>query len=182
MAKLDLSINLLDNKGKKFADEFLDWAIAIGRLLIIITETVALGAFLYRFTIDRQLVDLNDEIKKSEAIVTAFKSGEDTYRHTQTKLSISKEQLASTAQTVAFFQSIQKLRQKYNVTYNNFSLTENLMHVAVQASSSQPLTDFITALKNEKRIDVISIDKVENRTKNALIIVTLSVSLKPSKL
>jgi hypothetical protein len=52
MAKDQISINLLDNKGKSFTEQFLDWALAIGRLLIIVTETVALAAFLYRFSID----------------------------------------------------------------------------------------------------------------------------------
>ena len=180
MAKLDLSINLLDNKGKKFIDQFLDWAIAIGRLLIIITETIALSAFLYRFSIDRQLIDLNDEIKKNESIVAYFKTGEDTYLHAQTKLSISKTQMAATANTVSMFQTMMQLSRGHAIKFNNFSVTDNFMQLAVQASSTQALSDFLETLKINKRIDSINIDKVENRTSSAVIIVTLSVTLKPA--
>ncbi len=181
MAKTDLSINLLDNKGKKFVDQFLDWAIAIGRLLIIITETVALAAFLYRFSIDRQLVDLNDEIKKSETIVAYFKSGEDSYRHTQTKLAISKKQLTGGRENADFFQTMMQLSENYEVSYTNLSISDNIMQLAVQASSAKTLANFLDGLKNQKRVNSISIDKVENRPSTGIIIITVSVPLKTAQ-
>ena len=181
MAKIDLSINLLDNKGKKFVDQFLDWAIAIGRLLIIITETVALAAFLYRFSSDRQLVDLNDEIKKSEAIVAYFKSGEDTYRHTQTKLAIAKTQLETGGKTVDFFNTMMQLSQNYQVSYNNITVSDTLMQLAVQGKSTQTLANFVEAIKAQKRVTAVSVDKVENKPSSATIIISLSVTLKPEQ-
>ena len=67
-------INLMPNRGDTVLIQFLNWALTIGRLLIILVETLALGTFLYRFSLDMQIVDLKDKIKVQRAFVTAYKS------------------------------------------------------------------------------------------------------------
>ena len=66
MEKENHSINLLSTKDKSTADIFLFWALYIGRLLVIITEVIALFVFLSRFSIDRKLIDYSDSIKKQQ--------------------------------------------------------------------------------------------------------------------
>ena len=60
-----ISINLVKSRKPHFLDRFITWALNAGRLLVIITETVALSAFLFRFGLDREIVDLNDKIKQN---------------------------------------------------------------------------------------------------------------------
>ena len=63
MAEQVPTINLLPNQGENLTTKFFNWALSIGRLLIILTEMVALATFLYRFGLDAQIVDLHDKIK-----------------------------------------------------------------------------------------------------------------------
>src|SRR3989344_1080687 len=86
MSKKHLSINLLKAKEISFLDKFLNWALTVGRLVVIATELIALFAFIYRFSLDRQLIDLHSKIKQEEAIVNSLKESEQSYRNLQDRL------------------------------------------------------------------------------------------------
>ena len=84
--KAQLKINLLKKKSNRSLDVFVRWAITGGRFLVILTETIALGAFLFRFNLDRQIVDLSDRIKAQVVIIESSKLNEEKYRLLITKL------------------------------------------------------------------------------------------------
>ena len=46
------SINLVKKNEKSSVDKFINWTLSIGRLIVIITEIIAISAFLYRFSLD----------------------------------------------------------------------------------------------------------------------------------
>src|SRR3989344_3965746 len=83
------SINLIKNKQIPLFDKFMNWALTIGRLIVIITEVVAVLAFVYRFSLDEKLVDLHSEIKQQRNIVFALKNDENKYRNLQDRLAIA---------------------------------------------------------------------------------------------
>ena len=74
MASIKPSINLFKDKNKNFFDLFIKWALSIGRVVVIATEAIALSAFLYRFSLDQQLIDLNDKIVQKQALVKLLKN------------------------------------------------------------------------------------------------------------
>src|SRR5436309_794525 len=84
-------INLLPQGGDNFGSQFLAWALTVGRLLVIITETLALSVFIYRFSVDMQIIDLHDKIGISSQIVANFKKGEDTYRDLHQRITYAKQ-------------------------------------------------------------------------------------------
>ena len=81
-----MDINLV-KKRESFTDKFLSWALSAGRVIIILTEVIALSAFLYRFVLDRQLIDLHAKIRQEQAIIAFSKASEDKYRNLQDRLS-----------------------------------------------------------------------------------------------
>lgn len=171
-----LSINLLGDKGKGTLDTVLDWAMYIGRLLVILTETIALIVFASRFSLDRKIVDLSDEIKKNQALVAYFKQGEDTYRKVHNKLDVSQTNVASSSATVSLFEKIiQQTNQQVNLT--NFTISSSTMSLSIEASSVAVLASFMTELKQLPQIASLSIDTIENRTSSAIIVVTISGQL-----
>ena len=177
MEKENRSINLLSSKGKNTTDVFLFWALYVGRLLIISTEAVALFVFLSRFSIDRKLIDHSDNIKKQQALVEFFKDGEEKYRATQLKLSISK---SSTSSSSASIQLFDELMQQANtqINFNALSVTSSSMTVTATSSVADVLANFVTQLKNHPRVVSLNVDKVESKPKNAVISITLTAQLK----
>lgn len=178
MAKEIVSVNLLDNKEKSIGDRFLYWAMYVGRLLIILTEAVALFVFGSRFSLDRTLVDLHDEIKSNQMIVDAFREREQTYRRVQQQLAVANKAEAPTQKNILLFTDIVKLTNYAGITLANVSINANKVEIAVEATSSQGLALFVEKLKTNPAIASVAVEKIENRRVSSLIVVLLSATRK----
>lgn len=177
MAKSMHTINLLPKKGNSLADQFINWALNIGRLLIILTETLALTVFIYRFSLDMKIVDLRDEIKQESAIVAQFKEPEATYRDLQTRLALSKEHGDDAGKTQNAFKDIIELGRG-RITFNNLTVARESVKIEAQAPNTAFLSTFANSLKNYPGITSVSIDGVENKTSSALIQVNITAKLR----
>lgn len=177
MANSMHTINLLPKKGHGFVDQFLSWALNIGRLLIILTETLALSVFIYRFSLDMKIVDLRDEIKQESAIVAQFKDPEATYRDLQARLSLSKEHGDDAGHTQTTFKDIIELGRG-KITFNNLTVSEESVKIEAQAPNTAFLSAFINSLKNYPGIASVNIDGIENKTSSALIQINITAKLR----
>src|SRR4051812_23361996 len=112
------SINLL--KGRiNLLDEILKWALTVGRLFVIIVEFIAFATFIFRFSLDRKLIDLNDKIKQEQSIVASLKDREDTYRQLQQKLAVAAQLDKSGSQNIKIMSDIAAFTPP-EIKYNNF--------------------------------------------------------------
>lgn len=83
-----VNINLLP-KDPFFSTVFgkvLRWALSAGRYVVIFTELVVIMSFLTRFTLDRQVTDLNSDIEKKRQIILSYGDLEDNFRTVQEKI------------------------------------------------------------------------------------------------
>lgn len=177
MVNKPLSINLLKKKNGDFVDKFIHWALTIGRFVIILTETVALITFLYRFNLDRQLVDLHDAIKQKLAVVNVLKNNETTYRNLQDRIAFaSQNQDIGTQTTKNFLDVISQAPP--DLLYNNVVLTGDRIHMETNVQSVQSLTKFIDKLKNHSAVKTVLLDQVENKTSTGNIKASITVTLK----
>lgn len=177
MAKKSASINLLKSDRNETLNQIINWALTIGRVLVIVIELVALTAFLYRFSLDNQLQDLHTRIKQQQAIVASQKKNEDTYRNLQDRLTISSSFADTGQKNVKVFKDILSFAPN-GMTFNNVSLFENRIRIEANVNSVIPLSVFVNALKAYPKGDTVSIDKIENKTSSAVITVSISVTLK----
>lgn len=177
MAKGTSSINLLPGNSQSLLTQFLSWALTVGRLLIILTETVALSTFLYRFGLDRQLIDLHDQIKQEEFIVQHFKDYEDLYRSLQERLALAKQYDNQSGMAPQIFREIIDMGRG-SVTFKTLMVSNEVIKVEAEARSVNALSGFVNALKQSPDIAAVSVDKVENKTSNAMISVAVSATLK----
>jgi hypothetical protein len=176
MANEMKSINLLPNKGEGLIGEFLSWSVTIGRLLVILTETVALCTFLYRFNLDMKIVDLHDQIKAESFIVRNFATSEANFRSLQSRLLLIKT--VDDAQNVpTIFKDIAAIGQG-RITFQSLSVASDSVKIEAQTSSPKALTLFIAALRKYPEITNISVDKIENKTTSATVSVVISGTLK----
>lgn len=68
------------------AGRIVAWAVTYGRYIMIGTEIIVLLAFFSRFSLDRKLTDLNDEVSQKQAIIDANRDFEMQFRALQDKL------------------------------------------------------------------------------------------------
>ncbi len=169
------SINLLKGEDN-FFDRFIDWALTVGRFLVILTEIIALSSFIYRFTLDRQIIDLHSGIKEKETLVAFFKDNEENYRNLQKRLEIASTYSANQGDKIKIFQDVLGFAPA-GVTFNEISVSENLINIVANFQPSSSLNEFVDSLKSYKRVKNVSIDKIENQLSNAQIVITISADL-----
>jgi Fimbrial assembly protein (PilN) len=177
MAENEQTINLLPHEKENLMTQFLDWALTIGRLLVILTEIVALGTFIYRFSLDAQLVNLHDDIKTKSFIVDNFKDQETTFRDVQSRLATAKQYASVSNTTANIFEEIAKIGQG-KITFKDLNVSTQDVKIEVAANSGSAISQFVNDLKNSPTMTSLSVDKVANNTAGGVITVYITATLK----
>lgn len=180
MASIKPAINLFKDKNKNFLDRFIKWALTIGRVVVIATEAIALSAFIYRFSLDQQLIDLNDKIVQKQALVKLLKNNEDIYRNLQDRLTAASKLTKSGKDTVTLAENIITFSSS-DFTVNNLFISSNQIKIDANVQSVSSLTNFVNTLKSNSMISSVSIDKIENRITSGVIIVSITATTKSEK-
>ena len=168
------SINLAKNRGESVSERIIAFALTIGRVLVIVTETIALGAFLFRFGLDRQLVDLHDRITQEQAIVNLLKDNESTYRNLQDRLTLESNIAAAASKSVTLYQDVFKMIPS-DMNLVTISFSDTSIHVEGTVPSLISLSSFVKKLQSDSRISRVSLDKIENKTTEGVIDVVLTI-------
>lgn len=171
------SINLIKGQGESFFDKFINWALTVGRLVVILTELVALSAFLYRFFLDRQLIDLHDQIAQKQAVVKLLKQNENTYLDLQGRLALASTLTTTGQETTQIFSDILRLAPP-DFVFNNIVLSQDAVKIDASVQSVSSLASLIKDIRNYKETSSISLDRIENKTTGAAIAVSITVRLK----
>lgn len=171
------SINLLKKEGGNYLDKFLGWALTVGRLVVIFTEVIALAAFLYRFSLDRQLIDLHDQIAQKQAMVKYQKGNEDKYRNLQDRLNVISSLIDKGSQTAKLLTDIVDMAPT-DFTFSNITQSESEIRISADSKSLLSLLTFIKSVKQYPGVESVSLDSIQNRTSNSTVSVSLKISFK----
>jgi hypothetical protein len=156
------SINLVKNRQTPLFDRFLNWALTIGRLIVITTEVVAIIVFIYRFSLDEKLANIHSAIKQKQNIVFALKNDEDRYRNLQDRITIASDFSAKGTKSSQTIIDVANLIPS-QIGINNLILNKDQIKINISTSSVLSLENFVDSLKNYRNIKSISIDNIENK-------------------
>src|SRR3990167_2539674 len=131
------SINLI-KRNEDTLDQVLRWSLSIGRLLVIVTEIVAFSTFIYRFSLDRTIIDLHSEIKKKQAVVDSFKNKEDIYRNLQERILITKDVNTNGSKNLQILNDIVGLTPG-GITFNSFNIDNSQINISSNVISTSSL-------------------------------------------
>lgn len=155
------SINLVKDKQIPFFDRFMNWILTIGRVIVILTEIIAISAFIYRFSLDERLVDLHDAIKQKQTIISLLKTDENKYRNLQDRIALAETFSEKSIKTNKVIADIVGFLPQEIIT-NDLRINKDRVSISINIFSISQLTDFINTLKNYPEIKSISIDNIEN--------------------
>lgn len=165
-------------KGKStMTDELMKWALSFGRLLIIVVEIVAFSAFIYRFVLDRQIIDLNDKIKMEQAIIESSKEQENTFRDLQERLSTVKKITTNGNSAPKMTKDIVS-NTPPEISYNSINVNKEKIDMVINISTYPALTTYIKNLKENPNIASVNITGIDNSSGGNLITVTLTAKFK----
>lgn len=175
MTNESFSINLV-KRNKSFIDEFIRWTFTIGRIIIILTEAIALSAFLYRFSLDRQLIDLHDSIKNKQIIVANLKNNEEKFRNLQDRLALVNSLDKTKNKNLNILNDVTQFAES-GVVIDSIVVSKTNFRVNITGQSVTSLSTFVNNLKTYKEITSISIDKIENRPSRGIITISITAEI-----
>lgn len=182
MEQKPLPINLYKKNQKSLLDKLIQWTLTIGRVVVIIVEAIALMAFFYRFSLDRQLNDLNQQIVNKQGYVKNFAAEEKKYRDLQDRLTTIGKISTTATQTPQLLEKVVTLLPTGNeFIVSSLAISTESIKIEANTRSITALASFIALLKQQPEFESISIDQLENKTSSATIGVTISASIKGAK-
>lgn len=143
---------------------FLNWALSVGRYIVVFTEMVVILTFLSRFTLDRQLTDLNDSILKKQAFLNSYTELESKVRVIQ-----KKAQFVQKIQNNPQIETIDFLTQNLppDIIFEEISTKSDRFVLTARAFSQSSLSSFITQIKQNPSFHDVRLDKINTSEKDS---------------
>jgi len=157
--------------------KFLKWLLNVGRWIVIITEFIVILAFLSRFKLDRDLTNLNEQVKQKQAIISSSSTLENDFRFLQKRLTtietLQKSQNEA-KQVLDIFTDLTPV----GIQLSNFSYADKKISLIASANSEIAFAGFLKNLKDSPKFKSITISKVSaNEEKGGEIIFNLKTEL-----
>lgn len=140
--------------------QLITWVLSVGRHVVIFTELIVIGAFLFRFSLDRVLTDLHASIKTKQSIIASYGDLEANFRQIQNQLSTVKQ--ISDAPLIA--QTLDLLSQMVPVDTTLTSLTINQKEVVIEGfvATQNGLATLLNQAQGQSLFSDVVLDSVKS--------------------
>jgi Tfp pilus assembly protein PilN len=167
MSKPALKINFLVHKGENIPlpVRFIRWILSSGRFIVIIVEVIVIGAFVYRYKLDADLITLQEDITQQSAYVESLKNDENLIRQTQFQLSsirtIKQNRVDYPVILNKIAQNTPKSARLTNISIDKSTdLSKINLTISGRTPSTADLSAFIKALQKEEEFEDISLSNI----------------------
>jgi hypothetical protein len=137
----------------------LRWALFIGRYIVIFVELFVILSFAARFSLDRQVTDLNDKLFQKEQIIKSYGTLEPTVRLAQFKIDQYK-QIDQQANLIEVFPTLSRIIPS-GVTMNELVIKESSVTMTGRALSQNSLNVLISNVQLSPQFHNISVERIE---------------------
>lgn len=157
------AINLLpkDSFESSGVGVVLSWALAFGKWAVIITQLVVMSAFLYRFTLDRQVTNLRRQIDQEKAVIASYSKIEADFVLTQKRLQFAKPALAQQKKMSDMIQVLSSVTPP-DVWYDRLTVGKNTVELSAYSSSLAGFSRFLSALQKRPEFTTVSVGRIED--------------------
>ncbi len=156
------NINLLpqDPFFDTFLGKALKWALSVGRYIIIFTELVVIGSFATRFSLDRQVTDLNDEIHQKQSVIESYGVLEDNMRIAQAKIE-NYQQIDQQKNIIDIFPKLSEITPR-DVKLTELTIKPTSVSLAGTADSQNSLNLLINNIQLSPSFFNVTVDRIES--------------------
>ncbi len=160
-ANTSVSINLLGSQDLEHSPQgrIVQWALTYGRYIMIGTEIVVLLAFISRFSLDRKLTDLKEEISQKQAILEANLPFEQDVRNLEARINQIQTLLKDQSKSVDTL-SLLKTLLPPGVYLTNAEINATEIHGDAIASTTQGFAQFLDSIGSAKNISQVDIGEI----------------------
>lgn len=139
----------------------LSWLLSFGKWAVIVTQLIVMGAFLWRFGLDRKLTDLNKQIAKNVAIIKSYDKIEQEFVLTKRKLEAAEVVIGNQAKIEDELATLSSLTPS-DVWYEKLTVGESTTNITAYSRSLAAFGIFLSNLQNDPRYSSISVTKIQD--------------------
>ncbi len=161
MPTKQISINLLGSQDLEHTPwgRIVAWATTYGRYIMITTEIVVLLAFISRFSLDRKLTDLTEEVTQKQAILEANVDLEKDIKSLQSNLTTIKKLSADQKPPIDIVISMETLLPS-DVYLTSFELSPARVSLAAVAGTTQGFSQFLANAQSTKLLQNVTLGDI----------------------
>lgn len=137
----------------------LRWSLSVGRYLVIFTELVVILSFVARFSLDRQLTNLNESIYQKRVLIESYADLENQVRLVQHKTD-QYNQIEQQTNVVEVFPALTQIVPR-GIEFSSLTIHQDSVIVAGQALSQHSLNLLINNFQLSTNFTRVSVDKIE---------------------
>lgn len=173
-----IAVNLLGEESPEATPigRLIEWVTTYGRYIMVTTELVVLIAFVSRFSLDRKLTDLKEEIQQKQDILEVNKDLEAEIRATQDRLKDIRTILNQQQQTYDTISAFHALIPP-GVYLQNLTVTKDKLTTDAVAQSTDSFSQFLANLTASKQLTSVEIGDIN---KQAITGIVFSLTAKPA--
>lgn len=146
---------------ESFMGKITTWALSVGRYLVIFTELVVIISFLTRFSLDRQVTDLNTEIVKQQRIIESYGDLEQNVRDVQKKMQ-DYNRLKVEKPLKEVFDMLTSITPE-DIQFRELDINGQEVSINAHANSRQALDRFILNLQASNYFTNVVSDNISNK-------------------
>lgn len=179
MTAQEKQINLLpkDKWETGVVGKLLKWALNIGWYVVVFTELIVISAFLYRFSLDRKLTDLKEDMQQKQAVVASYGDFESKFRKIQEQLKSVKETNESSIDVDAVLFSISQITP-IDTVYKGISIMDGEVALEGETLSEIGLATLLTKAQESDAFSEVVLENVASANeKNQAIEFTMTLIL-----
>lgn len=139
----------------------LKWALSVGRYLVIFTELIVIMSFATRFTLDRQVTDLNEALNRKKLVIESYGTLEADYRLIQARLEDINQVDQQTNITDVFPKLVTVVPKE--IQLDELTISANSVYLAGIAPSQGSLNVFLNNIQLSRDFFAVTVDKIESR-------------------
>jgi len=162
--KETLTINFLSETSfeSSKAGKVITWVLTIGKVIVFITFLVVMGGFIYRFTLDKRIESLNEEIETNVEAIQEYSDIEFRIRKVQSKLD-KIETLTTTGSQdmVPVFRKIEN-NLPLGTQLESIDLRSNTVTFKGTTLNEKLFAALLAALKKQPEFGEITIDELQS--------------------
>ncbi len=160
-------INLLIHKGEniKWYYKLLKWVLSSGRYIVIFVEIIVIGAFVFRYKLDTDIADLQDQIQDLIPYIKSYANDEKALRQMQFQLSTIQQTRSQNPDYSQIIMKIAKVTpQTIKLTNINMDKGQAVGQISLsitgQTPSNTDLSAFIKALQADTTFANINLTNI----------------------
>ena len=161
--KVSVAINLVpqDPFFETVLGRALKWALSVGRYIVIFTEMVVIISFATRFTLDRQVTDLNSEISQKQRAIKSYGDLEKEFTFVQDQIEDYK-QLKQDYNLVEIFPLLNETIPN-GVAFDALTVQSGAINFSGTAFSQDSLNVLINNIQLDRNFSDVRISRIESR-------------------